>query len=111
MKRVLIAFFLIALFLNSQKVFATHLMGGEITWECVKDGSKNKYKFTVTIYRNCEGANADFATGDIKVWNMNGTLNPLLNSGLLNAPTADNQSIKISRIDRIDITPTCSYLF
>ena len=109
MKRVLIAFFLIALFLNSQKVFATHLMGGEITWECVKDGSKNKYKFTVTIYRNCEGANADFATGDIKVWNMNGTLNPLLNSGLLNAPTADNQSIKISRIDRIDITPTCSY--
>lgn len=32
---------------------ATHLMGGEITWECLGTG---KYIFTLKIYRDCNGA-------------------------------------------------------
>ena len=33
---------------------ATHLMGGEITWECRPNG---KYRFTLVLYRDCGGIN------------------------------------------------------
>ena len=35
---------------------ASHLMGGEITWECAKTGANaGKVKFRVIIYRECGG--------------------------------------------------------
>ena len=35
---------------------ATHLMGGEITWECIKTGpDAGKYVFNVRVYRDCQG--------------------------------------------------------
>tara|TARA_B100001758_G_scaffold247877_1_gene267996 strand:- start:4730 stop:9613 length:4884 start_codon:yes stop_codon:yes gene_type:complete len=37
---------------------ATHLMGGEITWTCIKDPSSpdvGKYVFRMKLYRDCEG--------------------------------------------------------
>ena len=54
MKKILILFILSFTFLTSSK--ATHLMGGEITWECIKSGSDaGKYIFTVKVYRDCQG--------------------------------------------------------
>lgn len=43
---------LISLILFSFPSFATHIMGGEITWRC----SGNNYIFRVKIYRDCNGA-------------------------------------------------------
>ena len=34
--------------------FATHIMGGEITWQCLSDG---RYVFRFSVYRDCSGAN------------------------------------------------------
>ena len=35
---------------------ATHLMGGEITWKCIKSGPNyGKYIFQVKVYRDCQG--------------------------------------------------------
>ena len=35
---------------------ATHLMGGEITWECIKSGPKSgQYVFQLKVYRDCQG--------------------------------------------------------
>lgn len=35
---------------------ATHLLGGEITWECIRTGTNSgKYIFTVKLYRDCNG--------------------------------------------------------
>ena len=35
---------------------ATHLMGGEITWECIKSGNKaGQYVFQLKAYRDCQG--------------------------------------------------------
>jgi hypothetical protein len=38
------------------KLSASHLMGGEITWQCAKSGpNAGKVKFTAIIYRECGG--------------------------------------------------------
>ena len=51
-KIVLLLFVLVA----SINVKATHLMGGEITWECIKVGpDAGKYIFNVKVYRDCQG--------------------------------------------------------
>jgi len=48
--------FVLILFFTFNSVQATHLMGGEITWKCIKTGSEaGKYIFTVKVYRDCQG--------------------------------------------------------
>jgi gliding motility-associated-like protein len=36
----------------STESFATHILGGEIVWECLPSG---QYRFTLTLYRDCTG--------------------------------------------------------
>ena len=37
---------------------ASHLEGGEITWECIKSGpTQGMYIFTMKVYRDCNGVN------------------------------------------------------
>lgn len=52
MKKATILLFLILCSLFT-KVQASHLMGGEITWECLSTG---RYIFTMKIYRDCNGS-------------------------------------------------------
>ena len=66
---------------------ASHVMGGEITWEC-QGGS---YVFQLVFYRDCNGAEINTISETIRVWN-----HPTVNSILVNF------------VDRIDISPTCS---
>ncbi|MCW5922259.1 MAG: gliding motility-associated C-terminal domain-containing protein [Saprospiraceae bacterium] len=42
--------------------FAMHIIGGEITYECLGDGPGNsrRYKFTMKIYRDCNSSGAYF---------------------------------------------------
>lgn len=50
MKKVLLAFLFTPLFTFSS--FASHLMGGEITWTCLGTG---QFVFTLKLYRDCNG--------------------------------------------------------
>jgi len=51
MRRIAFCFLAILFFLfNSNEVSATHIMGGEITWECNGNG---EYNFTISVYRDC----------------------------------------------------------
>ena len=53
MKRILL---LLSLLITFSNVEATHLMGGEITWSCIKSGPKTGwYVFEVKVYRDCQG--------------------------------------------------------
>ena len=53
MKKLIFCLALLFAFTNSK---ATHLMGGEITWQCIKTGTDaGKYIFTVKVYRDCQG--------------------------------------------------------
>tara|TARA_B100001758_G_C18416790_1_gene620770 strand:- start:1360 stop:4254 length:2895 start_codon:yes stop_codon:yes gene_type:complete len=54
MRKLILLFCLFFTIANTSK--ATHLMGGEITWECIKSGANSgKYIFTVKVYRDCQG--------------------------------------------------------
>ena len=58
MKKILVI--LLMSFVFSNNLSATHLMGGEITWVCIKSGPDvGKYIFTVKVYRDCQGVPID----------------------------------------------------
>jgi hypothetical protein len=58
MKKLLAIVMILFAFSNNSN--ASHLMGGEITWECIKTGSDaGKYIFTVKVYRDCQGIPID----------------------------------------------------
>jgi len=49
---------------------ASHLMGGEITWECIKTGvNSGLYVFTLKVYRDCNGIAISGVTQTITVHN------------------------------------------
>jgi hypothetical protein len=66
---------------------ASHVMGGEITWEC-QGGS---YVFQLVFYRDCNGADVNTISEIIRVWNH---------------PTVTQMVLPF--VQRIDISPTCS---
>ena len=51
-KLIYFILFLFSLVSMSQSSFATHGMGGEITWDCLGNG---QYKFRMKFYRDCNG--------------------------------------------------------
>lgn len=67
---------------------ASHILGGEIIWEC--DGTGN-YIFELAFFRDCNGFDVNAGTESILVWN-----HPTVNF------------IDVSFVERIDISPTCS---
>ena len=81
-----LAFLLILLF-ASKMMFASHVMGGEITWECT---GTNTYQFQLVFYRDCNGAEVNVVSETIRVWN-----HPILTE------------ISLQYVSRSDISPTC----
>ncbi|MEY4604525.1 MAG: hypothetical protein RIT43_1817 [Bacteroidota bacterium] len=68
-------------------VRASHVMGGELTWEF----QGGNYFFTLVFYRDCNGAEVNTVSETIRVWN-----HPTLSS------------ITLPFISRTDISPTCT---
>ena len=66
MKKILLLFILILFTFQSK---ASHLMGGEITWECLKSGPNvGQYIFTLKVYRDCSGITISTGAQTIQVW-------------------------------------------
>ncbi|MFN5888038.1 MAG: hypothetical protein ACK438_08690, partial [Flavobacteriales bacterium] len=81
-------FLLFSLFLIGFNLsFASHVMGGEITWKC---GGNGGYLFELVFYRDCNGAEVNVITEDLRVWN-----HPTLTT------------ITLNFISRVDISPSC----
>src|SRR5687767_8368029 len=84
-KRVIaIIFFVLFLFSG---IRASHLMGGEITWECLGGG---QYQFTMKLYRDCNGI----------------PMAGVVSLSVFNHPTIT--SIPLSLISQTDISPSCN---
>lgn len=66
---------------------ASHLMGGEITWDCQGGGT---YVFTMKLYRDCNGI----------------TTSPLVSINVTNHPTVS--TISLTLISQTDISPSCN---
>ena len=88
MKKILLVLFLLASFVN---VKASHLMGGEITWKCIKSGpNAGFYVFQVKVFRDCQGI-AISTNMSLDVHNVPGM-----------------NTIPLSWISGTDISPTCN---
>ncbi len=85
LKRVFLLLIFTALF--SSKTNASHLMGGEITWDCVGGG---QYVFTMKLYRDCNGISTS----------------AVVSLAVFNHPTVT--SIPLSLISQTDISPACN---
>ena len=83
----------ICLFFYSFSSNASHFVGGEITWECIKSGSTaGYYVFNVKIYRDCQGVPlSDVNNKSLVVHN-----HPLLNS------------IPLNYLGSNDMSPVCN---
>ena len=76
--------------LNTSLLKATHLMGGEITWKCIKSGNNSgKYVFEVKVYRDCQGVS--IATSSSLICH--------------NIPGMD--TISLAWVSGTDISPSC----
>jgi hypothetical protein len=84
-KKFLFLIFFIALF--SSKTNASHLMGGEITWDCVGGG---QYVFSMKLYRDCNGIPPS----------------GIVSLSVFNHPSVS--SIPLNLISQTDISPVCN---
>ena len=76
----------ILLFLSSS-VFATHLVGGEITWECLGNG---QFQFQLKLFRDCSGQSPNNSE-QLKVFN-----HPSISQ------------IQVDLVQSNDLSPTCN---
>ena len=87
MKKLLLVLFIFFFVIESK---ATHLMGGEITWECIKTGSKSgQYVFQMKLYRDCQGVALGGLTEYLTVHN------------------STISSITLNRVSVTDLSPNC----
>jgi len=86
MKKRFLLFLLV--FGSIARVCASHVMGGEITWRC---GGNGGYIFELVFYRDCNGAEVNVLSENLRVWNH---------------PTLTN--ITVNFISRTDISPSCT---
>ena len=87
MKRLLFIFFFLLSFSTAN---ASHMMGGDITYECISPG---KYKLTVKIYRDCRGIPFN---------------NPLMSVFCADGGNISNSvNVNYTRTAIKDITPIC----
>lgn len=84
-KKIFLFFFILTLL--SSNVKASHLMGGEITWDCVGGG---QYIFTMKLYRDCNGIPAS----------------AVVFLSVFNHPTIS--TISLSLVSQTDISPSCN---
>lgn len=71
----------------SFRASATHVLGGDLTWTC----SGGNYVFQLVFYRDCNSADVNTVSENIKVWNH-----------------ATLTSIPVNFISREDLSPICT---
>jgi hypothetical protein len=89
MRRLLFLFAFLFSFINAQ---ATHMMGGDMSYQCLGNG---KYKITAKIYRDCRGI--AFNGPDFGVF-----------GGTNGGNGCGDYKLTITRTGIKDVTPRCS---
>lgn len=83
------------------EVKASHLMGGEITWECISSGANSgSFVFTLKVYRDCQGI--ALGTPYLTVHN-----NSSLSTISLNYVTATDISPSCDTVNGVNTQFTC----
>ncbi len=100
--RVLILIVVI-LFTFNPKTSATHVMGGEVYYECL-DPATNKYRFTVKLYRDCYNGVPFFDDPIfVSIYDINDNLVIQFNMSLPPNDTLDNETYNVCLYSPPDI--------
>lgn len=103
MKRILLG--LLGLLLLSNTVQASHLYGGEITWECLANG---KFVFKLDIYRECSGVQFGYSQTMTQQLSIVGSPGPRnQNNQIINSITVKADWNRFVNGNNGDITPQC----
>ncbi|MFN2422375.1 MAG: PKD domain-containing protein [Cryomorphaceae bacterium] len=83
MKQLKVIYAVVFLFaFSANNLKAEHIIGGEIFYECVGEGS---YQFTLKLYRDCNSTGANFdAPGNFGVFNGNNQLVEIVQASIFN---------------------------
>ncbi|MEQ8324272.1 MAG: hypothetical protein RH916_06300, partial [Vicingaceae bacterium] len=93
MRKILLGLFTLLLIISTKPSQASHLLGGEITWECLTSGTNSgDMIFTLKLYRACIGIGLP---GSATI------TNPLY------ATYGGTSSITVSRTEQNDLSPGC----
>lgn len=90
MRKVLLPILVFILTLSVQESYASHLMGGDLTYECLGSG---QYQLTLKVYRDCRGVDA----GSTAIVSYNSQ----------QCGVTSSVSLKLVSGFPRDITPTC----
>ena len=89
MKKIIL---LLAVLLAFSNANASHLLGGEITWQCLTSGpNQGEYIFTMKLYRDCDGITLSTAAQTLEMWGAGAPFTTI---------TLDFDTV-------IDISPSC----
>ncbi len=88
MNRLYKIFLILIVIFGLQEAKASHMMGGDIAYECISPG---KYKLVIKVYRDCRGI--PFNSPDIRVFCKDGS---------------NSNSVNYTRTAINDLTPTCT---
>ena len=92
MKKIILVLVILFTFSN---VNASHLLGGEITWKCLKSGpNQGEYIFTMKLYRDCDGITLSQTPETLDMWGAGAPLTTIT----LDFDTA------------VDISPICDVI-
>jgi gliding motility-associated-like protein len=91
MKRLALTVLVLVATLLAGDVYATHYMGGEITWECLPNG---RYRFKMRVYRECY-----YGTGSAATFGATETIQ---------STGGGVASISMTRVHLLDISPQCN---
>jgi len=62
---------LLAVLLAFSNANASHLLGGEITWQCLTSGpNQGEYIFTMKLYRDCDGITLSTGPQTLEMWGV-----------------------------------------
>ncbi len=98
-------YILLFLFLNPFELVGFHIIGGELTYECI---GANQYEFSLKIYRDCGGEGAEYDDpAFLHIFNQNGTLLDILEAGFTFAnPLEPNADICIETLPDVCVEET-----
>lgn len=101
MKRILFTFFFLASFIFSSE--ASHLVGGDITYECL---GSNQYRFTLNVYRDCASSGPG-GGGTPTPFDANASFTIFTGNGTVFTTTSVAFSSAQSSVINIDLSNPC----
>src|SRR5690606_16632825 len=89
------------------KVEASHMIGGEITWECTGSPGQSEYIFYMTLYRDCTGATWGYNNESLLIFG-----NPLprdvASNSVISSISLKPDSVKWRNLNNGDMSPICN---